>query len=181
MNALSDPRAYLSNQEKRAEQMKRIGFEENDISTQGIIVTANSGAGGSGSAVAGIVAAASGAPGAAGADGSMLPSSGKSAVATGKPKVPGLAGMGSKRPEEKEEVKFEPITADTLKQEKGYMKVRPINKNILDDSKVSVFSQATKKHAKELEGLRKKHQKERTNVQKNQVSAFDKLMKSKGK
>ncbi len=28
INALSDPRAYLSNQEKRAEQLKKIGIDE---------------------------------------------------------------------------------------------------------------------------------------------------------
>lgn len=31
MNALSDPRAFLSGQEKRAEQMKAMGIEEADI------------------------------------------------------------------------------------------------------------------------------------------------------
>jgi len=36
MDALSDPRAFLSAQEKRAQQMKAMGIEESDISTQGI-------------------------------------------------------------------------------------------------------------------------------------------------
>ena len=31
MDALSDPRAFLSGQEKRAEQMKAMGIEEADI------------------------------------------------------------------------------------------------------------------------------------------------------
>jgi hypothetical protein len=32
MNALCDPRAFLSAQEKRGEQLKALGIEENDIS-----------------------------------------------------------------------------------------------------------------------------------------------------
>ena len=31
MDALSDPRAYLSAQEKRAEQLKAMGIQESDI------------------------------------------------------------------------------------------------------------------------------------------------------
>src|SRR5438132_1018519 len=34
MDALSDPRAFLSAQEKRAQQMKAMGIEESDISTK---------------------------------------------------------------------------------------------------------------------------------------------------
>lgn len=37
MDALSDPRAFLSAQEKRAQQMKAMGIEESDIASQGII------------------------------------------------------------------------------------------------------------------------------------------------
>ena len=33
MDALSDPRAFLSAQEKRAEQLKALGIQENDIGT----------------------------------------------------------------------------------------------------------------------------------------------------
>lgn len=33
MDALSDPRAFLSAQEKRAQQMKAMGIEESDIAT----------------------------------------------------------------------------------------------------------------------------------------------------
>lgn len=36
MDALSDPRAFLSAQEKRAAQMKAMGIEESDIQTQGL-------------------------------------------------------------------------------------------------------------------------------------------------
>lgn len=41
MDALSDPRGFLSNQEKRAEQLKSIGIEESDISTDGVIMRGN--------------------------------------------------------------------------------------------------------------------------------------------
>ena len=37
MAALSDPRAFLSAQEKRAQQMKAMGIEETDISTTGVV------------------------------------------------------------------------------------------------------------------------------------------------
>ena len=33
MDALSDPRAFLSAQEKRAQQLKQMGIEESDIAT----------------------------------------------------------------------------------------------------------------------------------------------------
>jgi len=156
MEALSDPRAYLSNQEKRAAQLKAVGIDESDINTAGIIVSATS------------EGSAAGAGSAAGGDtGSLMgvPSSGRAAGAGGKaPSVPGLPGVpnrGAERTERAEE-RFEPLTADTLKQKKAYQK-------------------ATKKHAKELDALRKKHEKERTIVQKTQVTTLDKLMKTKGK
>lgn len=37
MAALSDPRAFLSAQEKRAQQMKAMGIEETDINTKDIV------------------------------------------------------------------------------------------------------------------------------------------------
>ncbi len=61
-----------------------------------------------------------------------------------------------------EEIKFEPITPENVKQEKSFVKL-------------------TKKHQKELESLRKRQQKERTLVQKTQCSAIEKLVKAKGK
>lgn len=36
MAALSDPRAFMSAQEKRAQQMKAMGIEETDINTKDI-------------------------------------------------------------------------------------------------------------------------------------------------
>ena len=76
MDALSDPRAYLNQQEKRAEQLKSIGIDENDISTENVIMGASG-------------AAAAGAGAGAGSKG-----------------LPGLPGVASKkRTEEKEEVR----------------------------------------------------------------------------
>jgi phosphatidylinositol phospholipase C beta len=86
-----------------------------------------------------------------------------SQVKSGLPSLPGVPGVSAKKPQEsRDEVKFEPLTPDSLKTEKSFVKL-------------------TKKHNKELETMRKKHQKERTLVQKNQCSAIDKLVKSKGK
>merc|ERR1719376_417701 len=139
MDALSDPRAYLSAQEKRAEQIKAIGFDENDIVTTDVIMTSKKKTG------AGAGSAAAGAAGAAGASG-----------------MPSIPGISNKKHEVREELKHEPITAETLKSEKAFVKV-------------------TKKHQKELETLRKKQQKERNGVQKSQCSAIEKLVKSKGR
>ena len=124
MEALSDPRAFLSQQEKRAEQLKAMGIDESDISTEGVIVGGNK---------------INKAPG-----------------------VPNLPGIPQKKKEEKEEVKFDSITPTTLKAEKKFVKV-------------------TKNQNKELDAMRKRHQKERGLVQKNQCSAIDKLVKAKGK
>lgn len=80
-----------------------------------------------------------------------------------KKQVPhGIPGVSNKKPEEREEIKFEPITPENVKGEKGFIKL-------------------TKKHQKELESMRKRHLKERTMVQKTQCSAIEKLVKSKGK
>lgn len=38
MDALSDPRAFVSAQEKRVEQMKALGIDEDDIRTKDIIM-----------------------------------------------------------------------------------------------------------------------------------------------
>ena len=45
MDALCDPRAFLSAQEKRAEQLKALGIEETDISKDVIQSKGNTGAG----------------------------------------------------------------------------------------------------------------------------------------
>merc|ERR1712156_1049909 len=71
-------------------------------------------------------------------------------------KIPGLS---SQKKEEKDDLRLEPITAESLKSEKAFIKI-------------------TKKHQKELEVMRKKHQKERTSVQKTQCAAIEKLAKS---
>lgn len=71
-------------------------------------------------------------------------------------------GMKEKKEEEKKEppLVFEPITLESLKQEKGFQKT-------------------AKKQQKELEALKKKHSKERMSMQKSQNSAIDKLIKGK--
>ncbi|XP_037917736.1 1-phosphatidylinositol 4,5-bisphosphate phosphodiesterase isoform X2 [Hermetia illucens] len=73
-------------------------------------------------------------------------------------------GMKEKKEEEKKEppLVFEPITLESLKQEKGFQKT-------------------AKKQQKELEALKKKHSKERMSMQKSQNSAIDKLIKGKSK
>ncbi|XP_032458176.1 1-phosphatidylinositol 4,5-bisphosphate phosphodiesterase isoform X5 [Nasonia vitripennis] len=60
----------------------------------------------------------------------------------------------------REELNFEPITIEVLRHEKGYVKV-------------------TRKQQKELESLKKKHQKERFSIQKQQCGAIEKLIKGK--
>ena len=59
-----------------------------------------------------------------------------------------------------EELKFEPLTVETLRNEKGFQKT-------------------ARKQQKELDGLNKKQQKERLTVQKNQCASIDKLVKGK--
>ena len=117
MDALSDPRAFLSAQEKRAEQLKALGIAESDIGTD---------------------------------------------IIEGVPKkLPTTAAV--KKPVEKpEEFKFDQLSVDLLKQEKSYIK-------------------AVKKNQKEMEALKKKHFKEKSVVQKNQIIAMEKFCKSKGK
>ena len=61
-----------------------------------------------------------------------------------------------------EEIKFDAITPELVKSDKSFVKL-------------------TKKHQKELEAMRKRQQKERSMVQKNQCSAIEKLVKSKGR
>uniref|UniRef100_A0ABD2X7B9 1-phosphatidylinositol 4,5-bisphosphate phosphodiesterase n=1 Tax=Trichogramma kaykai TaxID=54128 RepID=A0ABD2X7B9_9HYME len=60
----------------------------------------------------------------------------------------------------REELNFEPITVETLQHEKGYVKI-------------------IRKQQKELESLKKKHQKERFSVQKQQCASIEKLIKGK--
>ena len=48
MDALCDPRAFLSAQEKRGEQLKALGIEEADLDTSHVIQSKGDGAGGKG-------------------------------------------------------------------------------------------------------------------------------------
>ncbi|XP_018308940.1 1-phosphatidylinositol 4,5-bisphosphate phosphodiesterase isoform X2 [Mycetomoellerius zeteki] len=62
----------------------------------------------------------------------------------------------------REEMKFDPITLETLRQEKGYQKV-------------------LRKQQKELESLKKRHHKEKVAVQKQHCVAIEKIFKGKNK
>lgn len=62
----------------------------------------------------------------------------------------------------REEMKFDPVTLDTLRQEKGYQKV-------------------LRKQQKELESLKKRHHKEKLTVQKQHCVAIEKIFKGKNK
>lgn len=105
MDALSDPRAFLSAQEKRIAQMKAMGIEETDIQN--------------------------------------------------------LAFIKQQRDDElkREEYKIDNITIDMVKEDKFYLKL-------------------LRKNQKDLENLRKKHQKEKAHTHKNQCVAFKRAMKS---
>lgn len=57
-------------------------------------------------------------------------------------------------------MKFDPITVESLRQEKGFQKV-------------------LRKQQKELESLKKRHQKEKLTVQKQHCVAIEKIIKGK--
>lgn len=110
MDALSDPRAFLSAQEKRVAQMKAMGIDETDVQTQGLVLQGD--------------------------------------------KKP-----GEKAAEKKDEFKMEPITRESLREEKAYKKI-------------------LKKQQKEMGALMKKQAKEEATMMKNQCNAIEKYMKS---
>lgn len=59
-----------------------------------------------------------------------------------------------------EDLKLEPLTVETLRNEKGFQKT-------------------ARKQQKEMDTLHKKHQKERLGIQKTQCGAIEKLVKGK--
>ncbi|CAK9806522.1 1-phosphatidylinositol 4,5-bisphosphate phosphodiesterase [Anthophora plagiata] len=65
-------------------------------------------------------------------------------------------------PKPREEMKFDPITVESLQVERGYQKV-------------------VRKQQKELESLKKRHQKEKLTVQKQHCAAIEKIIKGKNK
>ncbi|GFS91520.1 1-phosphatidylinositol 4,5-bisphosphate phosphodiesterase [Trichonephila clavipes] len=110
MDALSDPRAFLSAQEKRLAQMRAMGIEEADIQTKDLqLGTSNS--------------------------------------------------ITKKDEEKKDDFKIEPITSESLKSEKAFLKL-------------------IRKQQKELDSQRRKQHKEKTVIQKQQCSAIDKTIKN---
>lgn len=76
----------------------------------------------------------------------------------------GAANQAEKKAEKKEEppLVFEPITIDSLRQEKGFVKT-------------------ARKQQKELDAVRKKHAKERMALQKTQNGSIERLIKGKSK
>lgn len=79
----------------------------------------------------------------------------------------GAGGAADKKEVKKDEyleppIVFDPITVESLRQEKGFQKT-------------------AKKQQKELDSVKKKHAKERTGVQKQQNTAIERLIKGKSK
>ncbi|KAG8201635.1 hypothetical protein JTE90_012705 [Oedothorax gibbosus] len=110
MDALSDPRAFLSAQEKRLAQMRAMGIEEADIQTKDLQLGATN-------------------------------------------------SITKKDEDKKDDFKIEPITSETIKQEKAFQKLM-------------------RKQQKELDSQRRKQHKEKTVIQKQQCSAIDKTIKN---
>ncbi|GFU32301.1 1-phosphatidylinositol 4,5-bisphosphate phosphodiesterase beta-4 [Nephila pilipes] len=110
MDALSDPRAFLSAQEKRVAQMKAMGIEEADVQTNDLKL--------------------------------------------GSVKAANKAGD-----DKREECKFDPITRESLKGHKVFLKL-------------------TRKQLKEHASLLKKQQKAKNAVQKYQCGAIEKYLRS---
>ncbi|XP_021925998.1 1-phosphatidylinositol 4,5-bisphosphate phosphodiesterase isoform X2 [Zootermopsis nevadensis] len=132
MAALSDPRAFISAQEKRNQQLKAMGIEETDIKDPLLGVDGNSTAG----------------------------AGGKKGSKTGGAKG---ATTGTKLEEEKkEDLKFDSITAESLRTEKGFQKT-------------------ARKQQKELDATKKRQLKEQVAMQKQQCTAIEKLIKGKNK
>lgn len=127
MDALSDPRAFLSNQEKRLRQMKAMGVEEMDL------------LGGGSPAPSGIEFETS-------AMGSLLV---VGAIATAS------AAAGA----ELDVWRAEEISVEILQQQKKFLKLR-------------------KQQLKKLKQLQKVHEKERTEVQKQQCQQVEKKLTS---
>ncbi len=57
-------------------------------------------------------------------------------------------------------MKFEPVTLESLRSDKA-------------------FAKATKKHQKDIETMKKRHQKEKAAIQKSQVAAVERIVKGK--
>ena len=93
MDALSDPRAYLSAQEKRTEQLKAIGVDENDINTNDVIATKKTTGSGSGSSRAG------GGGGQGSGAGNAATAAGGAGSNSAMPSIPGI--LPTKKPLEK--------------------------------------------------------------------------------
>jgi phosphatidylinositol phospholipase C beta len=115
MDALSDPKAFLSNQEKyREQQLKACGVEETDINTDNVIVS------GSKKTLAGAM--------------NSLPGRSSGSATAKKGAAPGATNAvgATGGPEEREESKFRALTADALKTEKVFAKMLKKHEKELD-------------------------------------------------
>ncbi|XP_047740285.1 1-phosphatidylinositol 4,5-bisphosphate phosphodiesterase [Hyalella azteca] len=177
MDALSDPRAFMSAQEKREQQMKAMGIEAADINTKDINIV-NKGSKKTPAGATGSNAAESKKEERAfmsaqekreqqmkamGIEAADINTKDINIVNKGSKKTPaGATGSNAaeSKKEEREELELEPINLESLRTQKNFLK-------------------STKKQQKELEVMRKRHMKERLSVQKQQCAAIDKASKGK--
>lgn len=171
VEALNDPRKYITNEEKRQKQMQeKLGIDEKDIvpslekgsksiKTNSMhasrAITSGSGdvsskkvTGGAGEGSAGVAAGGAEAAGTAGA--------GAAAAGSGVAGGAGASGVAAVVSSRREEPQIERITRESLKVVKGFQKL-------------------LKKQAKEKDGLKKKHNKERALMQKQHSAIIDKM------
>jgi phosphatidylinositol phospholipase C beta len=166
MAALSDPRAFISAQEKRNQQLKAMGIEEPDIKDPLVGVDGNStaGAGGKkGSKTGGGKGATVGAKVEEEKKGTLL------FISESPPFIiihsHHLYTASSVHGTDmncviSEDLKFESITAESLRAEKGFQKI-------------------ARKQQKELDAMKKRQLKEQLTMQKQQCTAIEKLIKGK--
>nr|CDJ83436.1 Phospholipase C and C2 calcium-dependent membrane targeting and Protein of unknown function DUF1154 domain containing protein [Haemonchus contortus] len=147
VDALADPRAYLSEQKKRQEALAHMGVDDSDI----VEVPA-----GKAAAVKGkVLQKTNGSAANLLSDRENPPSSARSdgcAAASGTSKVNNEAAPASV-----DKFKVEPIDVDELKKDKAFAKL-------------------LKRFQKDSEELKRKHQKQRDSIQKQQQTNVDKLM-----
>nr|CUU00321.1 hypothetical transcript [Hymenolepis microstoma] len=186
VDALSDPRAFLSKEEQRMKQLASMGIDSSEIDEVPTSSTKNFNMlkqrpAGSGANHSGNVPGTSGTAGGLGASGSSggagglgLPALGSSgdhrlggggassglASSSGSAGVscqtPGTSGNSAKKEEKKEDPKFPPISLAMLRGDKNYRKL-------------------VKKQQKEVEILRRKHEKEANTMLRTHSIYTDKL------
>lgn len=147
VDALADPRAYLSEQKKRQEALAHMGVDDSDIvevpagkttATKGKVLQKTNGS------AANLLSEKENPPSSARSD-CCTPASGTSKV------------NNEPAPASVDKFKVEPIDVEELKKDK-------------------VFAKLLKRFQKDSEELKKKHQKQRDSIQKQQQTNVDKLM-----